>query len=122
MVRDMDYIRNLLLEIEAAPAHEPWTAQTSEETPDWAEMSEHLRLLHRAGFIHVDYHQVYLGGGEVWMGVKLEWQGHEFLNNVRDATVWAKTKERIASVAGTVSLSVASQLAGQVAKQIFNLS
>jgi hypothetical protein len=26
---------------------------------------------------------------------RLTWQGHEFLNDVRDQTIWSKTKERL---------------------------
>lgn len=78
-------------------------------------------MLKSGGFITVDYHQGYLGGNERWDGVRLSWPGHEFLNAVRDDTVWVKTKEKIASTVGTASVSVLSQVAGAIARGLLGL-
>src|SRR5690606_2293863 len=79
MKRDMDYIRELLLEIEEAPAEELWSREAANPTPDLPRLSQHLKLLQDAGLIDAEEHTVYLGGGELWYGVRLTWAGHEFL-------------------------------------------
>ncbi|WP_298785625.1 DUF2513 domain-containing protein [uncultured Marinococcus sp.] len=47
--------------------------------------------------------------------------GHEFLDNVRDSTIWQKTKERSSKVAGA-SLPVLANIAGQLIKEQLGLN
>jgi hypothetical protein len=35
----------------------------------------------------------------IWIDLDLTWQGHEFLDSVRDPDIWQKTKARVAPVA-----------------------
>lgn len=121
MKRDMDYIRELLLEIEEAPAEELWSREAANPTPDLPRLSQHLKLLQDAGLIDAEEHTVYLGGGELWYGVRLTWAGHEFLDTIRSETVWTETKRRVTSTVGTVSIAVLSEVAKQVAKGFLGL-
>lgn len=121
MTRDWDLVRELLLEVEAAPAERPWSAESEWATGKGATLYQHLKMLLGAGFITVDHHDVYHGGGELWHRVNLTWAGHEFLDTIRSDTVWKETKRRIASTVGSVSLSVLTEVAKQVAKGFLGL-
>jgi hypothetical protein len=41
---------------------------------------------------------------------RMTWEGHEFLDNIRDAGVWAKTKERLKGIPG-IDLAVIAEIA-----------
>lgn len=51
----------------------------------------------------------------------LTWEGHEYLDNIRDSGVWKKTKS-IASKVGSVSLSTMGEIASQVIASIISQS
>ncbi|MCA6607467.1 DUF2513 domain-containing protein [Bacillus safensis] len=72
--------------------------------------------LHEAGFLHV---QAYLGGNFRIFGITYE--GHQFLENVRDPEIWAKTKAAASKVGGA-SLSVVGELALSFVRQSLGLS
>ena len=111
MKRDMDLARDLLLYIESQPqcngSH--WIQFTPDsfaacgKSPE--EIRYHLSLLVEAGFIRGQHF-----GGGLPLVSKLTWQGHEFLDNIRDQSIWAKTKERIRGVS-SVALSVVAEIA-----------
>lgn len=109
MKRDMDLIRDLLLKIE-----EGQTSFSTEDDDEAAErVSEHLRLLNERGLIKGMF---LLDGGVLVSG--LEWEGHDFLDAIRDPAVWAKTKSG-ALAAGGWTMDILKDLAkGLIKKQI----
>jgi hypothetical protein len=113
--RDMDYIRQLLLEIEGGktvfntlsseaakiirkpPPEKPVSEEEAEK------LREHLKLMWRADLIESFSES---GGGEADVG-GLTWKGHDFLNSIRDPEIWRKTKDGAAAVEGwTVDLLI----------------
>lgn len=44
-------------------------------------------------------------------------QGYDFLDSIRNATIWEKVKERVRSTVGSVSLSVLSDVAITIVKR-----
>lgn len=126
MKRNDDLIRDLLLAIEEAPAGKT-VAGRDLHRPDHADADviEHLKLLDDAGFLDVEFrrhlgdHGPQLGNTEV---CRLTWDGHEFIATIRSDTVWNKTKERVADVGGSVSLTTLSEVAGSVAKGLLGLA
>lgn len=46
--------------------------------------------------------------------------GRDFLDNIRDSTIWSKTKEAVKPF-GTVALDVVSEIAASIARKMFNL-
>ncbi|GAX00069.1 DUF2513 domain-containing protein [Secundilactobacillus mixtipabuli] len=46
--------------------------------------------------------------------VKITFEGHKFLDNIRDESVWKQTKQTIISKIGSASLSVISTVAAKV--------
>jgi hypothetical protein len=105
MKLDMDFLRDLLLQIEAGRTvfetasaevaailrHVPEKPLSQEEAD---KLSGHLDLLENAGFIEIEGR---MGGGAALVKC-LTWRGYEFLKDVRDPDVWRKTKERAKTV------------------------
>ena len=107
MKRDMDLIRELMLKLEVFPSGvlrfraDSAEIQVDGHTP--AEVFYHLGLIKEARLIHSE------GSGR--MGsiefAGLTWAGHDFLDSVRSADVWDKTKKVAAAAGGfTVDLLV----------------
>jgi hypothetical protein len=123
--RDMDLIRNILMEIEGGKnVYEALSddmasiLQISPETRMSQEQADelrgHLDLLEQAGFIEIDAR---LAGGVCYIK-RLTWEGHDFLDSVRDPKIWDKTKQG-AEAAGGFTVDLLKELAkGLVKKQI----
>lgn len=45
---------------------------------------------------------------------KITWKGHEYLDNIRDDTIWRKTKKTVFSKVGSASLSIVSSVAAKI--------
>jgi Hypothetical protein (DUF2513) len=105
MKRDMDLIRTILLKIEVDPSFDSLEASAKSITS--------AARLGITGYndAEVSYHLAQLVDAELLVGntkmasrglvivSKLSWQGHEFLDAVRDPDVWRKTKERAKGIA-----------------------
>ena len=102
MKRDMELIRRVLLEVEARPdAH---TARLQlPEYPD-AVVSHHVGLLVQAGLLEG---QSYVGSDEEdWYPSKLTWEGHEFLDNIRNDAVWKEVTRKVTATGGSAGLAI----------------
>src|SRR5262245_38120038 len=93
MKRDMDLARTILEQVE----------EKSEGTGDVAldipgrtqrEISYHVMLLNQAGLLDaIDVSNSETG--LYWLAVSLTYQGHEFLDAIRNDTVWNKVKQTV---------------------------
>ncbi|RAN42504.1 hypothetical protein RB25_25920 [Herbaspirillum rubrisubalbicans] len=119
--RDMDLIRALLLKLESL---EMSYGDVFSIMPDSSEVAiagysddaigYHLSLLRERGLIDSPGSQPMLG--ITYAG--LTWDGHDFLDAVRDPEIWKKTKEGARS-AGGFSIDLLRDLAkGLIRKQI----
>lgn len=111
MQRDMDLIRDLLLFVEGNPVLDGnrWFKADSPEEMNvsnhsLAEINYHLAMLIENGFMKGKT------GSDYPMVSKLTWEGHEFLDDIKDSSVWESTKARIAGLPG-VALAVIAELA-----------
>lgn len=116
MKRDMDLIRDLLLEIERNPLYDG-TKWVHPNNPNELGITNH-------SFEEVDYHLVMLVEEEFVKGKvlasmdeaetvminKLTWEGHELLDNIRDPGIWGKTKARLKGLQ-SVGISVLMEIA-----------
>jgi hypothetical protein len=111
MKLDNDLVREILLALEADQGDPqlPKQLQIPEHTQQ--EIAYHVGLLAEAGFIKaVDFSSF---DGYDWHPQRLTYDGHEFLNTVRDPAIWRETKE------GAKKLGVASvQLLWEIGKGI----
>lgn len=97
----MDLIRTILLKVEAdetlAGSFQRVNAATFGITDHTdAEVIYHLVMLVEAGFLAANIKLARVG--EIVVS-RLTWNGHEFLDDIRDPEIWQRTKERAKSVA-----------------------
>ena len=103
MQRNKELIRTLLLAIEKDPKFDGTSIIQVDEPSEfglehhsYAELAYHLNLLIEAGYV--------LGETTMQMQMptisKLTWQGHEFLEDIRDPEIWRTTKDRAKKLAG----------------------
>lgn len=96
MLRDMELIRRILLIIEEKYVD---TFLRSSEIPiegyDVKTIGYHCAILHEAGLV-ANYKGFYADDELQDFGVsRLTWDGHEFLDKIKNDTVWNKTKDTI---------------------------
>src|SRR5947209_4339001 len=102
MERNMDLVRQILLEIEK----QPWTLSAVEiSVPDATEdeLLYHLLLLNEAGLIDADV--IHTFGSYEIKPVRLTWAGHESLDAARDQGRWKRAKD-IGTKVGGVSFEI----------------
>jgi len=118
MKRDFELIRKLLLffEDKQSPEHV--------EVPpidgyDKSTIKYHLVLLHDAGLLRCEPIKSSTSDRVIYViPFDLTWDGHEFLDKVRNETVWRKILEVIASKGGSVAFSVVNELATRYAMEL----
>lgn len=102
MKRDLDVIRTILLQLERmdVPAGQ-YTAVGPNELEiqgcDGDKVAYHIQLLKSAGFVRE------LGSKPSRYGMNysgLSWEGHEFLDSVRDEAVWRNTRKAMNTIGG----------------------
>lgn len=121
MKRDMDLIRQLLFAVEEDPMFngQNWGQPDIYKKPLEEGMSieaidYHVELLIEAGFLKG---QSRAGFGSPVVN-KLTWEGHEFLDNIRDQGIWSKTKKRLEGLP-TVALGIVAEVAkAEIKKQL----
>lgn len=94
MKRDMDLVRKILLKIEEEYVSTPIYNLTIEGY-DMETVAYHCEILHEAGLVS-DYEAQYGDDEIVIFGVGgLTWEGCDYLDKVRDDSIWQKTKSAI---------------------------
>lgn len=78
----------------------------------------HCNLLKEAGFLNWDPKY---GNNKFQMGFVngLTYEGHQFLDSVRDPKIWRETKER-ANKLGVFTINIISQIASSVIAEMIN--
>lgn len=90
MKRDMEYVRELLLQIEEKYPIEDQSVVDDNYYIKTEKEKYHLQLLIEAGFINGEIN--FDGEEDYIQDCRLTWAGHEFLDNVRDNSIWEKIK------------------------------
>jgi hypothetical protein len=91
--RDLDLVRQLMLQIEALPAGPAAQYRMSEiEDPV---LLAHLELLIEAGLVNGKIARSHGARGDVISVAGLTWQGHEWTEMVRSQSVWNETKSAV---------------------------
>ena len=123
MKRDMELIRELMLSIELKDDSD-YAAEELEiiGERDISEIKYHLQLLVDAEFIKAEVGHYNGNDSPVIVIDRMLWNGHEFLANAYNESVWKKAKAIVAEKGGTVSAGVLMQLLASIAKQQFGLS
>jgi len=117
MKRDMELVRRVLLDTEEHGGGIGWFELGDIEGHSAEEVSYHVKLLSDAGFIEAldRSHQRAL----VWHPKRLTWEGHEFLDAIRNDTVWAKTKKLVADKGSSIPFEVLKEVVMKLAREYF---
>ena len=113
MKRDMELCRKILFTIEERYVS---TAIHGLKIDGYTteEVAYHCKLLHEAGLIK-DCKIIYASNRIVSFGVSsLTWEGHDFLDKIREDTIWNKTKGLIKDKALPMTLDVIKEIATAV--------
>ena len=96
MKRDFDLVRKLLAFFEDKPNDDPIEVPQIDGYSE-QEIKYHLVLMHEAGFLRCERVRSLTDPERVIyvLPFELTWQGHEFLQSIKDDTVWRKLKERV---------------------------
>ncbi|MER0237171.1 DUF2513 domain-containing protein [Fulvimarina sp. MAC8] len=113
MTRDMDLIREILLDFEQNEDLDGSTAIAGWEFGGYSKnaVEYHLALMAESGLIHT----APVNGAETSV-LRLTSFGHDFLDSIRDPAIWQKTKD-VAQNIGGLSLSLMADLANGLVKE-----
>ena len=106
MKRDMDFVRQILLEIEKRNP-EASNPGVDVEGRSKDEVYHHLVIMQDRGLVEGVKHT-----SDSAICVRMTWEGHEFLEQSRDEGIWEQAKDKAISTTGSLSwLAVKTALA-----------
>ncbi len=112
MKLDMDFVRTILITLEdnkydgaAVRMDPPFDGHTPEES------RYHLLRMIEAGLVDGN------AKGPLPIVKGLTWDGHQYLNKIRDDGIWQTVKNRALSTTGALAFEVVTALAGQEIKR-----
>ena len=117
MKRDMNLIRKIMLQVEARPSVNDWDLVEIDGRAQ-EEISYHVWLLSEAGMVEALDHCGLGPNGFCYVPKYLTIQGHDFLDSIRDDSVWKKVKQALAVIGGSGSLEVVKAVAKAVTMKV----
>ena len=82
------------------------------------QVAYHCKILKEAGLI-TNYKALFASNHIVGFGVgSLTWEGHDFLDKIREDTIWNKTKGLIKNKALPMTLDVVKEIASAVISEM----
>ena len=112
MKRDLDLVRQLMLQIEALPAAPPVQYRTSEiEDPV---LLAHLEMLIEAGLVNGRISRSQGARGDVISVSGLTWQGHEWVEMVRSQSLWNEVKSTVLDGGGVLTFELTKAVAAKI--------
>jgi Hypothetical protein (DUF2513) len=120
MKRDMELIRELMLAIELQ--NDDRDTDLKPVGHDESKIDYHLELLIEARLVVGEVHHLTGGNPPVISIERLSWEGHEFIDNARNESVWKDTMKQVKEKGEGISIALLTQLLIAVTKQHFGLS
>ncbi|QLB18700.1 DUF2513 domain-containing protein [Mannheimia granulomatis] len=112
MKRNWDLIRKILLKLEEKADSTSWLESTDIKGYDAKTVAYHYKLLNNAGLIEaIDISSL---EEEDFSATSLTWQGHEFLDKIRNDSVWNKVKSTVQSKSLDLSFDVIKTVATKI--------
>ena len=116
MKRNLDLIRHILLTTENTNLSELSVLDYVTESYSFGDVSYHIELLADAGYLVVLDISTLSSVYSDYLVRRLTNQGHDFLNSIRNDTIFNKTKHTVLSRVGNVALDVIKEIATAIAK------
>ena len=120
MKRDLNLIRSILLDIEAAPAGQLIQGFTYDGKGD-PEILEHVELLLDADFIEGQTTKGCMGEPNNCIVRRMTWAGQEFLAKAKNDTLWKKVLAQAEEKGLSTSMGVINALLEAAAKKYVGL-
>jgi len=116
MKRDMDLVRKLLLAIEEKD--ERFTSE-SLEVFDYSsdEIDYHCAMLLEAGIIRGKPIGT-MGSPDTCLISGISFEGHEYLDSIRDNKVWSRVKDKSKKAGVTLTFDIVRDVAKTIAKEL----
>ena len=114
MIRDLDFIREILLFIEKSDSTRISPNEFLQLTDNFDKICYHLYLLHESGYIQAS--DITCMGCQ-YPQYLVHWltaSGCDYLDAVRSNSVWDKTKKVLSSTVSSAPLDVIKALAGKI--------
>lgn len=109
MKRDLDLVRQVLLQIEALPAGPPAQYRTSEI--DDPVLLAHFELVIAAGLVNGKIARSQGTRGDVISISGLTWEGHEWIEMVRSQVAWNEIKSTLLENGGVLTYELTRAVA-----------
>jgi Hypothetical protein (DUF2513) len=121
MKRNMDLIRDLLLYVEDLPAGQvTQEVDYDVERYEFNDVLGHLKLLIDSDFIDGQV-EIYHDSSSLVILRGLTMPGYDFIDSIRNESVWNQTKEKVASVGGSVAMEIIKDIAIFYGRQLLKL-
>ncbi|MER7786455.1 DUF2513 domain-containing protein [Pseudomonas sivasensis] len=116
MKRNFDCVKDILLDLEEQDKFHK--TRTIEATDKYSkeEIFYHYTLLKQAGLINAG--KIYY---DIPFMANLTWEGHNFLDDAKNQTVWEKTKEIVKTKGGSISFDIFAEVLKKTALSHFNM-
>ena len=112
MKRDMDLCRKIMLAIEDQYV-DTAIFNLAVDGYSFEQVAYHCKILSEADLV-TEYEPTYGDDKLQFFGVgSLTWEGHEYLDKIRDTTIWEKTKTKIQELGVPMTLDVIKDVATQ---------
>ena len=112
MKRNWDLIRKILLKLEEKADSTSGLENSDIKGYDYRTVAYHYKLLKNAGIIEaIDISTM---EEENFAALSLTWQGHEFLDKIRNDSVWNKVKSTVQSKSLDLSFDVIKTVATKI--------
>lgn len=118
MPRDLDLLRLILLKMESdSEARKFFSSSFATEKYDEKTVSAHLKMLLDAGYIEASKVSRIGQPHDDYIVKSITMAGHDYLDTVRDDTVWDKTKKKVKETGLSVSLEMIKSVAVAMLKE-----
>jgi hypothetical protein len=115
MKRNWDTIREILLRTEELTLGCTLGLSDFEKDREH-EIAYHVKLLDESGLIKVSILE-YSGDADIYFDLdRLTWSGHDFLDAIRNDSIWNKTKQMITDKGGAMTFELIKSFAISLAK------
>lgn len=124
MKRDLNLIRSILLDIESVPSNKLSVYDVAEKHQVPADLVMYqLIILSEAGFIKLRGLTIaFTPNTRKYDDIKIErltLHGHDYLDTIRNDTVWKKTLQKIEAVGPSVAFELVSKIASHFIDELF---
>lgn len=114
MKRDMDLVRTILLA--RADSDEPlWSTDLVTDEYSRDVIGYHFLILDEAGLIMANVKAAENDPYYIAVASRLTWEGNDFLDAVRDESIWKRVRSTIGKITGSASFEVFKTVASSLA-------